>query len=434
MKYFIFGLGAVGYSFLLKVIENGYFDDKNFYLIDSDNNAIDKFIKIGGKKDNCYLAQINEDNYLFYLKKLRKDDYLLDFATDIKNLDILSYCLKHQIHYLSTADSSWNPDPGWISDHQHYLEYVKIKKEYQNQKGNTSVVLFGMNPGLVSCFTKMCIKEIVNKDKGPYVKKHRNKLRELLKENEYGQVCKKLGVTDIQEVDNDTHECNIPFNVNVIYSTWNVNAFYYESISSPEIAFGDKNRYLGYGRVYDSDAKDLYLGLFNSGYEYEDVSYSPQGMFKGHICTHEEIFTIRRYLTYGRYKPTVHFLYSPCKYATDSIINFKNRKIDQKHLITKEEIIGGGESVGIIVQGKNFTTRYYGNYLNSNEIKESATILQVSASSYAAFVYMQKHPNEGMLFPDEMNENELLKTAKIYLKDYISVECPKIKMTLGKGE
>lgn len=433
MRYFIWGLGAVGSSFLDKLIENGLFDPQFFYCVDCSEEAKSRFLSFGGIDEHFTLLKIKENNYLELLKNIKKDDFLLDFTTDVKNIDILTYCLKHNIHYLSTADSSWNPDPLWISDHQHYVEYVRIKKENQ-QKQNTCVIQFGMNPGLVSCFAKKCLREIVDKDQSAYIKKHRTKLKEMLKEGAFGHVAKKIGVTDIQEVDNDTHETKIPFEMDTCYSTWNVSAYYYETVSSPELAFGDKERYFGYDKVYDCDAKDMYLALYKSGFEYPAMSYSPQGMVTGHISTHEEVFSIRRFFTYGKYKPTVHFLYSPCDYAIKSVENFKFNPPEKMHLITKEEILGGGESVGIIIQGKNFKSRYFGNFLNSNEIKESATILQVSASAYAAFVYMQKHPNEGMLFPEEMNENELLKTTKIYLKDYISVECPKIRMTLGKGE
>lgn len=432
MKYVIWGFGSVGASFLEKLKDNGYFIPELFYCIDPNEKAKELFIHLGGLDSHFDIDQIDKNNYLQYLKRLEKDDYLLDFCIDVKNLSILRYCLENNIHYLSTADSSWNPDPTWISNHQHYLEYVKIQKEFNTEKRNTCVIQFGMNPGLVSSFAKQCLKEIIDKDQTFYIKSHRAKLKRLLKKGSYGFVCKKIGVTDIQEVDNDNQETKIPYDDSICYSTWNVWGYYYETVSSPEIAFGNKKRYFKYNKVYDCDIKDLYLALYHAGFEYPATFYSPQGIVEGHLSTHEEVFTIRRFFTHGRYRPTVHFIYSPCTYATKSIIQFKNEIPEKLHLITKDEISGGGESVGIIIRGKKFKARYFGNYLNSNEINESATILQVSASAYAAFVYMTKHKQDGMLFPEEMNENELLETAKLYLKDYISVECPKTAITLGK--
>lgn len=433
MKYYLWGLGAVGSSFLEKLKENGFFNADLFYCIDCSEEARKKFESCGGFKNHFILCTIDQNNYLTFLNKLNDGDYLLDFSTNIKNLDILTYCLKNNIHYLFTADSSWKNDLLWTSIHQHYLEYVLIKDKISHQQ-NTCVVGFGMNPGLVSCFAKMCLKEIVEKDDGTYISKRRKQLKDLLNKNKYGLVAKKLGVSDIQEVDNDTTMTKISFENDTCYSTWNVFSYYYETVSSPEIAFGNKKRFYGYKNIFDCDPKDLFLSLSKSAFEYPVESFSPQGTVSGHISAHEEIYTLRRFFTYKKFKPTVHFLYSPCEYAINSIKNFKLKKPDKLHLINKKEITGGGESVGIIIQGKKFKTRYFGNLLNTNENKESATILQVSASAYAAYIYMLNHPNEGMLFPEEMDENELLKTAKQYLKDYISVECSKIKINLGKGE
>lgn len=430
MKYLILGLGAVGFSFLKKLKENGLFKADDFYCVDKSEKTKEDFIKIGGKSYNFSLDKVTKDNYLKYLNTLDENDYLLDFCIDIKNLEILEYCLIHNIHYLSTADSSWNPDPTWMSDHQHFLEYLKLKEKYA-KKQNTCLVLFGMNPGLVSLFAKKCLKEIIISDKGKYIKCNRNKLLKLLDEGKYGLASKKIGVTDIQEIDNDTQITDIPYDESVCYSTRNCWAYYYETVSSPEIAFGNKKRFYKCKKIYDYDPSDLYLSLYKSGYEYPITTFSPQGNVLGHISTHEEIFTIRKYFSYKKYKPTVHFVYSPCEYAIKSIKRFKYYSPTNLHLINKREIIDGGESVGIIFQGRKFNTRYFGNYLKTNEISdETATIRQVSASSYAGFIYILKHDKEGLLFPEELNEEEVLNTAKQYLNEYINIEIPKINIDL----
>ncbi|MFA5502988.1 MAG: saccharopine dehydrogenase NADP-binding domain-containing protein [Bacilli bacterium] len=432
MKFYIWGLGAVGYSFLQKLKENGLFNPELFFCVEPIKKRKDLFVSLGGFESHFINERITKDNYLRLLKTLKKGDYLLDFATDIKNLDILEYCLQNGIHYLSTADSSWNPDPSWISDHQHYLEYLKLKNKYSSSKA-TSIVLFGMNPGLVSCFAKLCLREIIEKDNGRYVKKNRNKLRELIDRGSFSLAAKKLGITDIQEVDYDDHIVNIPYESGTLYSTWNCQAYYYETISAPEIALGNKRDYFKYNKVYDCDFKDLYIGLFKSGFEYKESTCSPQGKVDGHLSTHEEIFMLRRLFTYKRYKPAVHFVYAPCPYAIRSVEENSLNYPKKMHLIQKNEIVSGGESVGIILQGKKFKTRYYGNYLKNEETDEVATITQVSAGAYAAFKYMLNHRDLGLLFPEELDELEIMKYASKYLKSFASFECEKIPMNLGRG-
>ncbi len=427
MKHFLLGLGSIGTSFLKILKENGYFDPESFYCLDSSLEAKERFLSIGGREENFYLDRLTKDNIDNYLNLLNQGDYLLDFTIDLKTLEILRYCLSHDIHYLNTADSSWKPDPLWLSVHQHYLEYLKIKEEYK-EKQNTCLIEFGMNPGLVSSFAKMCIKEIVNNDNGIYVRTNRKYLKELLENEKYALVARKLKVKDIQEVDNDDQQVSIPFEHGVCYSPWNVWGYYYETISSPEIACGNKRDFYGYKKIYDCDFEDLYVAPEESGYRYKSKTISPQGQITGHVSCHEEIYTIRRLFTDKRYRPTVHFVYSPSDYALRSM----DEKITKEHLIKREEIIQGGESVGIIMQGKRFKTRYYGNYLDTMNLDESATVLQVSSSAYAGFVYMKRHEKEGLLFPEDVKEEEVLEIAKPYLKEYLTFECPKIKMTKGK--
>lgn len=184
--------------------------------------------------------------------------------------------------------------------------------------------------------------------------------------------------------------------------------------------------------MFDADIDDLFLSLPKPGFEYMEASFCPQGRMEGHISTHEEIFTIRRLFSYGSYMPTVHFLYFPCDYAIRSVVQFRKSPATRFHLITKDEIVDGGESVGILMQGKRFKSRYFGNYLKTSYLDESATIAQVAASSYAAFIYMLKHPTEGITMPEDVNEFEVLETTKQYLKEYQSFECERVKIILGR--
>ena len=75
-----------------------------------------------------------------------------------------------------------------------------------------------------------------------------------------------------------------------------------------------------------------------------------------------------------------------------SVKRFARKIPTNLHLIKKEEISSGGESVGIIIQGKRFKTRYYGNYLNNNDTDDVVTVFQVGVSAYAAFEIHKKSP------------------------------------------
>ncbi len=256
----------------------------------------------------------------------------------------------------------------------------------------------------------------------------------LYEEKKYGLICKKIKVKEVQEVDNDDQVTNIPFEEDTLYSTWNPWSYYYETISSSEIAYGTKKEYLSYDKIFLSDYKNLVLSLYKAGFEYKEDTISPQGVVHGHISTHEEIFSIRDMLTYKHYSPTVHFVYSPCEYAMKSLENINYNNLTKFHIIKKSEIIKGDESVGIILQGLRFKTRYFGNYLDCKGLTTTATILQVSAGVYSAFCYMLKHTREGLLFPEDTDEKEILNSAKKYLKSYDTFVCDYIEMPLGRNK
>lgn len=136
-------------------------------------------------------------------------------------------------------------------------------------------------------------------------------------------------------------------------------------------------------------------------------------------------------MTYQDYKPTVFFIYAPSTIASNSIIDNKSNRDFKTHLLTKDEVISGGESVGVIIQGKRFNTHYIGNYISNEECDDVATVIQVSASSFAAYKYIISHPKSGMLFPEELDTDEVLKYVKPYLKRIIIKKINKIKIDLG---
>ena len=61
----------------------------------------------------------------------------------------------------------------------------------------------------------------------------------------------------------------------------------------------------------------------------------------------------------------------------------------------------------------------YTNYLDKKDVgNESPTILQVSASMYAAIAYILNHPYSGVLFAEEPDTSEMMDCAKKYLIDF----------------
>ena len=418
---YLLGFGAVGQSFFRIFMENEKYEKDVFHVVDEDLSKKEMFISAGGKPENFHCIQVNRTNYIGLLQMIKSGDYFIDLGIDIKNIELLKYCLTNGIHYLSTADSSWKDDDEWKSAHQHFLEYKHLKHTIPTRQV-TSVIEFGMNPGLVSTFVKAAITDIVLKDTSSYVVNNRPLLMQYLKENRFNEIAALLKIRRIIEIDNDNQEISLPYDGRTFYSPWNSYGFLYESISHPEIAFGTMEEFFSIEKVADFDYDDLFIAMDGMSFDYPRTVFSPQGFVEGRIVTHEEVFSIRDFLTYGEYRPTVMFIYSPCDYAEKSIVRSKYYEPERFRLLSGKDISSGGESVGVILSGDHFQTRYYGNYLCTERENETATILQVSASLYAAYRYVKHHPNEGLMFPEDLNHIEILNMVRSFLGKNISIQ------------
>ena len=435
-KFVLFGLGMVGASFLRIVKKEGIFNPENWYAIDKSSYGAEIFASVGGLPSHFTALKIKLGEYEPIFSMLDEGDYLLDFSSCQSNTDLLQICIEKNIHYLSTCSLPYEAPHESVPDYHDFCIYRDIKKSKKLGTA-TSIIEFGMNPGMVSCFTKQVLKEIVKKDNGVFVTQHRRELQSLLDAEKYAEAAKMLQVNIIHVSDIDITELNLVPQPNIVYSTWNIDAFCKETTAPSEISLGT-----------DIDAQKLqsvtkrhnpYDGFFLShdvSIHSPERSYSPYGSFGGYIVPHEEIYTIAHFLSIYQdehliYKPSVYFVYLPCPVAEKCL--FEGFPTDFEgmgaHLVAPEDIAKGGEAVGIVIAGNNFTTRYFGNKLEAPIEGETPTILQVSASAFAAFRYMLEYPDKGFLFAEELDDEKILEYAKPYLKEYISFECPPLERT-----
>ncbi len=439
VKFVIFGLGMVGSSFLRIVKKEGLFDANSWYVIDKSSKNADVFVKIGGKTENFLTINIQWCKYDNIFSLLNAGDYLLDFSSSESNTDLLQICISKNIHYLSTC-SLPHEEPGEsVPDYHDFCIYRNIKKN-TNSVAPTSIIEFGMNPGMVSCFMKQAIKEIVRKDTGNFVTSHKDRLQSLLDCNKYAEVAQLLEIETIHVSDIDTTEPKFSPRPNIIYSTWNVESFYKETTALSEISLGTDidckklSKIMQEHNTHDGFFMSKNLSIYSS-----EQSYSPQGSFMGYIVPHEEIYSISNFLSIYKgsklvYKPSVYFVYLPCPISTKSLFENVGSEFDltNTYLMEPKDMSKGGEAVGIVIDGKNFQTRYFGNNLEGAIGEDTPTILQVSASAYAAFRYMLEMPNQGFLFPEELDDEKILKYALPYLKEYVSFATPSLKRTFFK--
>jgi homospermidine synthase len=161
-------------------------------------------------------------------------------------------------------------------------------------------------------------------------------------------------------------------------------------------------------------------------------SWVPTGTTTGMVVRHGESFTISDYLTVWQdgkpvYRPTVHYAYCPSDVAINSLHELEMRGFDlqKNQRILFDDIVSGRDELGVLLMGHDFKSWWTGSLLSIEETRalvpgQNATTLQVACSILGAIDWMIKNPKAGVLVPDQLPYQEVLKVAKPYLGTWYS--------------
>ena len=452
-----FGFGAVGKSFFEKLPNEIKFDEYKYYVITRDKSEFEAFVNLGGIVTNFIVADIDRDNWKeIFSKYLGEGDLLVDFADSVGTRDFVEWCAENNIMYLNTGETDW-PDH-WYSVFKENDKKMELKNHYKNQNGKNKypiVLQHGNNPGLVSHFVKAGIDYILanqfKKDK---------LLHRMSKEGRYNEIAKQIGIKMIHVNDIDLQEVKTDFNPNLLISPWCIDSFWFEMLSEATFDVGTHEiiDYENESNLYDKEKG--YFEFKQIAADKMCKTYYPGGKFEGHMVPHEETITIAKSLEVTEnndviYRPSVMFLYSPCRYAREFLKNAKVNEypnpdsekpmdcenVDGKTIIRgrlypnnweilyPEKIESGTEYVGVLILGDNFSPVWVGNriehsFLFKNKKKsywQTPTITPVAMSALAGICWMLKNKEKGgIYFPDNILDYKyILNIAEKYISKTI---------------
>ena len=452
-----FGFGAVGKSFYEKVSKEIRFDEYKYFVITKDKTEFEAYVNLGGIVSNFIVADINRDNWQnIFSQYLGEGDLLVDFADSVGTRDFVEWCAENNIMYLNTGETDW-PDH-WYSIFSENDKKSALKDVYRNRKDKNRhpiVLQHGNNPGLVSHFVKAGIDYIISSQ----FKKDKQ-LKHLSKEGKYNEIARLLGIKMIHVNDIDLQEVKGEFREDLLVSPWCVDSFWFEMLSEATFNVGTHEQI-----DYEEDCNfyDKQKGYFEFRQLAVDKkcrTYYPDGEFDGHMVPHEETITIAKALEVKEngetvYRPSVMFLYSPCKYARDYLQRAKvneypnpdmNKPMDCENVDGKsiirgrvypnnweilypEKIDSGTEYVGILILGDGFKPVWVGNRIERSFLAkdkqrsywQTPTITPVAMSALAGVCWMLKNKDQGgIYFPDDIMDYQcILKIAEKYISKTI---------------
>jgi homospermidine synthase len=369
-------------------------------------------------------------------------DILIDVAWNIEATAILQWCHDHHVLYINTSVELWDPYFGiWDlpTERTLYARHMVLRHMARgwSEPGATAVVEHGANPGLVSHWTKVALRDVATATlQGGLGGERRPGLERALADSDYPRLAMLTGTKVIHISERDTQIGDKPKEVNEFVNTWSVAGFYEEGIAPAEMGWGTHERRLPDNANVHLSGPGNQICLSQMGINTYVRSWVPMGETIGMVVRHGEAFTISDHLTVwdehtGQplYRPTVHYAYLPTDAAMASLheLKMRNYVMQERERIMTDEIISGKDELGVLLMGHDLNAWWVGSQLDIHEARQlvphhNATTLQVAASILGALAWMVRNPRRGLCVPDDLPHDEVLAVANPYLGPCPSVQ------------
>jgi homospermidine synthase len=441
-KVLIIGYGSVGRCALPLLFKHVDIPHRNVTVIDfiDKNSELSPWTKKGVKYFQEKITPVNIARTLS--KHLSGGGLLIDLSWNIESISMLSWCHDNKVLYVNTSVEEWDPyaniekkTPFEKSLYYKQMEIWRLISRWtSDQRSVTAVLDHGANPGLISHFTKKGIVDIASraiKDKA-VLRKDKKILERFLKEDKFPELSMKLGIKVIHCSERDTQITDRPKQVDEFVGTWSIEGLREEATSPAEIGWGThENELPELANVPEIGPRNQ-IFLSRMGMNTWVRSWVPYSEIVGMIIRHAEAFTISDRLTVWRkgravYRPTVHYAYMPSNETLSSLyeLRCRNYELQPKIRIMNDEIISGSDTLGALIMGHRYNSWWTGSVLSIGESRrmvphQNATTLQVAIGVVSGVMWAIENPDQGVLEPDELPYEYILKIAKPYLGKFIS--------------
>jgi homospermidine synthase len=439
-KILFVGYGAVGQCALPIMMKLMKVAPRNVTVMDFEDRraALQPWISKGVRWVRDRVTQRNLASLLG--KYLKAGDLLMDLAWDIDTGELLQWCHDRGVLYVNTSTEVWDPYAGAADQHPTertlYYRHMNIRRltDKWDRPGPTAILEHGANPGLISHFTKYGLLDIGRsllaerkvKDKAA------DELLQLVKDQAFNRLAMKLGVKVIHCSERDTQISDAPKQVDEFVNTWSVEGFREEGITTAELGWGTHEKESPPYAYQHRTGPRNQICLARMGINTWVRSWVPDYCIHGMVVRHGEAFTISDHLTVWKggkavYRPTVHYAYCPSDAAIISLNELRGRdcQLQPQVRIMRDEITGGADILGALIMGHPYQSWWTGSDLSIEESRrlvphQNATTMQVAISAVAAAMWMIDNPERGVLVPDDLPHEFVLKVSRPYLGKFIS--------------
>jgi homospermidine synthase len=309
----------------------------------------------------------------------------------------------------------------------------RLHRRYEKLKGlhnPTIVVEHGMNPGLITHFTKQAL---INVAKQKLKEKPFPRLKRACKRQDFATIAYLLNLRAVHCSEKDTQISLVSRQPTEFVNTWGAYSFYGEGVDPVQLGYGTHENKIDLAISPPSRLEQNQIFLPIRGIDLKLESFVPfSGKITGMCVPHGENDTISRMLTLYRrgkpvYRPSNYYVYSPCQEAWKSLDAVRENNyvmLEKQHPLRGWEISTGYDAVGalLIFENNNKITSYWaGTVLSIEQTRKyglkyaGPTVAQVAISLVNVLIWMEKHPHLGLCYPEDLPYQDILKFSKKWL-------------------
>jgi homospermidine synthase len=424
----IIGFGSIGKGTLPLIQRHFDHDAERLVVIDPDPGVATFLRQHHIRHEQVALTPANYRDVLGRLFGTGPG-FCVNLSVDVSSLDLMRFCREIGVLYIDTVVEPWAGFYFETTDNAARTNYAlrqAVRDEAAARPGGaTAVSCCGANPGMVSWFVKDALLQLAqdigrlhnNQPAGPPADRQG-----------WAQLMQALGVKGIHIAERDTQARRRPRPRGTFVNTWSVEGFISEGFQPAELGWGTHEMWFpDGGHRHDSGCRAA-IWIERPGAITRVHTWCPTpGPQFGFLVTHNEAISISDYYTVGEsaapeFRPTCHYAYHPCDDAVLSLHEMfgSGRKQTRHEILDADEIVEGGDELGVLLYGHGLNALWYGSRL-SNDLARSmapfqnATGLQVTSAVIAGMAWALAHPQAGIVETDEMDHDFCLAVQRPYL-------------------